>query len=409
MKGKKLLLLGLGLGMSAVLASCGGLSEEAANKLIEKAFTMNVVTTSKGTIVTDTIVADLSATSNDSLIVTTKQTVKDGDKKYDVDFEYTWEDSEEAPVVKEYTDIEDDTTHKVVTFNYPYQGKDPIEFTVKGTGKLSGFVVSKDFKIRLNPTTIEFDEIKISDLYKKNSAGNNFAYVDTTTGKIKPNHSNAFYYVTVKGKLTYISPDGNWALMGDGEHSAQLYQIAKSVATWKNLVVGKYYEVDCEVSNGYGNIQLSFISRMDECSGEGIADPVGMGVLPEGINNKDNANFHAFFCGDSNRDAELSNVTLKTYSSSSFKYGARYTFTVTNGSEDIIIAYDYHVAASGNKDQDEVYKAFKTVLDGATVGSTKLDIKGTFRWADADGKNNIGPNGAWQVVPYLASHIAVHA
>lgn len=408
MQVKKLFIVGLSLGLVGTLASCGGLNEEDSKKVIEKAFTMNVVTTSKGGIVTDSIVSDLQADSNDSLILTTKQVAKYNNSNYDVTFEYTWEEETgDYKKVKEYTDIEGDTTHKALTFNYPYQNSEPVEFKFTGTGTLGKYTVSKEFTVRLNPTNIEFDAISIKDIYKLNSAGDNFDMVGTN-GKIKPNHNNSFYYVTVKGKLTYLAPDGNWGILADGDHSVQLYQIAKSVSTWKNLVVGKYYEVDCEVSNGYGNIQLSFISRMDEIQKGEIADPVSMGALAEGINNKESASFKPFYCGDSNRDCELTNVTLKSYDSSKFKRGSRYTFVVTNGSEDITIAYDYHVAA-GDDTAKAVYDAYKAVLDGATVGTTKLDIKGSFRWADSSGENKIGPTGAWQVVPYLAGDIAVHA
>ena len=407
MQVKKLFIVGLSLGLVGTLASCGGLNEEDSKKVIEKAFTMNVVTTSKGSIVTDSIVTDLFSDSNDSLTLTTKQVTKYNNSNYDVTFEYTWEEETgDYKIVKEYTDIEGDTTHKVMSFNYPYQNSDPVEFKFKGTGTVGKYSVSKDFTVKLNPTSIEFDQMSLADLYKKNAAGDNFDFIGSD-GKIKKNHNNSFYYITTKGKLVYLAPDGNWGLLSDGEHTAQLYRVDE-VPAWQNLVVGKYYEVDAEIASGYGNVQLSFISRMDEVEKGQIADPVSMGALPEGINNKDGANFKPFYCGDSNRECELTNVTLKT-KPTSFPKSSRTTFVVTNGSEDITIAWDYHVA--GSDDAAAIRDAFtKIIITDGVAGTTKLDIKGSLRWSNTDNKNKlIGPDGAWQVVPCLAGDIAVHA
>lgn len=396
MKGKKLLLLGLSLGLVGALSSCGGLNEEDSKKVIERAFQMNVVTTSKGTIVTPELAVDLAAASNDALVLTTKQVTKVDGKNYDVEFEYTWDADAYGKRVKSYEDKADDVTHKELIFYFPYQSEGRAEFKFKGTGKLGNYTVEKEYTVNLVPSTIIMDDLTLAQLFAKNTAGDAFIF-SKSDGSLLKNHDNSFYYITTRGKLVYLAPDHDWGLLSDGDKTLELYKV-KELAGHESLEVGEYYEVDGNMAQYKGNPQLSFITRMDKLSDHSaITEPADLAFTAD---NKPST--IAFLDGSFNRVATVTGATYKTAIPSDATTTGRWTFKVNLGGEEVEVAYDYHVGKEGGQ---ATAQGYIDALKAATVGSSTINLHGTIRWVSDDEKFHAP--GHWSIVPFGTDGVVV--
>lgn len=197
---------------------------------------------------------------NDSLSLTTKQITKIDGNSYTVELEWSW--AEEYNEIISVTDLEDDETHKKMSFVYPGESETSnSEASFKVSAKCGSQTGERTFNVLLVKSSIIYDDVKIADLYKPNSDNTNFNIVNPATGYIKSNHGQKYYYISVIGKVIYVAADQNWALIADGKDVLQLYRV--DAASDKDLVkVGNYIRVYGSMSNGYGNLQLAYIKRL---------------------------------------------------------------------------------------------------------------------------------------------------
>ncbi len=405
MKAKRLTGLLVSLLTIGVLTSCS--NPEAEQKALKKVLDSGIASTvASGSplnaqdgdnLNTNTLKGD----DNDALSLTTKQITKIDGNSFTVELEWSW--AEEYNEVISMTDIEGDETHKKMSFVYPGESATAnTEASFKVSAKCGSQTDERTFNVLLVKTSIKYDEVKIADLYKMNAAGTNFNIVDESTGYIKTNYGQKYYYISVVGKVIYVAADQNWALIADGKDVLQLYRV--DAASDKDLVkVGKYIRVYGDMSNGYGNLQLAYINKVEQLEeAPGIADFVEQ-TVPVGLNNKTSADFKSFFSGISNAVTTFTG-TIVAKDDISFNGQVRQTIDLDLGGtgNTIVLAYDYHVAKSG---APETLAAYKAVLDGAKNGD-KITVRGTLRWSNADSANKINDNGAWTITPFDKTDLA---
>lgn len=404
---KKLTALTLGLLTVAALASCGNNSAEDEKKALQKVMdgTICASVTSGNPIMPDTE-TELSGDDNEALSVTVSQITNVNGKQYTTALTWSWEEAYNEKI--KMVDIEGDATHKKLEFTYPGSTEEAVDIQFKVDAKCGAATGAANFKVKLTPVSIIYDAMTIADLYKPNQAGTNFEIVDETTGKIKTNHGQKYYYVAISGKLIYKSPDSNWGLLADGKNVVELYRL-DACSDNDKAVVGHYITVYADISNGYGNIQLAYISEIEEMVDHtSIEEPVDIEDVKEGINDEESPDFKTFFSGISNANSKVTGTfnCLKDKSGneiepSTFDKSARQTLELTVGSETFVIAYDYHAGKTG-----DVGLEFEDIIKGLSKGDS-LEIHGTLRWANDNGSNGISAEGQWTLTPYLSGDIVV--
>ncbi len=347
----------------------------------------------------------LSGNDNDALSVTVKQVTKVNNVSYTVELEWTW--AEEYNEVISLSELEGDEYHKKMSFVYPGESdKENTTASFKVTGKCGSSTSERTFNVILVKPTIKYDEVTIASLYEANSDNTNFNIVDTSTGYIKGNYNQKYYYIAVSGKVIYVAADQNWALIADGKDVLQLYRVDAS--SDKELVtVGNYIKVWGNMSNGYGNLQLAFVTKVEILEDHSkIADFVEQ-EIPNGLNNtKDDKGFRSFFSGISNA---VTTFTGTANSTITFTGKARATLKLNlDGAEGnyITIAYDYHVGTPDKSKLNETGEAYKKVFDQVKKG-TKLKIRGTMRWSSDSGTNVINAKGHWTITPFDLTDVAL--
>lgn len=223
-----------------------------------------------------------------------------------------------------------------------------------------------------------------------------------------------YYYVNVKGKIIYASPDGNWALLADGDQVIELYSgnaLDLDATHYPAMAQNDgWVIVSGNLSQYNGNIQIGFITKINP-----LADHTG--CTEPTLNYKD-VDFSKFVIDDSfgyecQKQAidgfsnSLAHVTGKiSKGPDSMSKGSRFTFELKTANNDVItVAYDYHTDKSGD------VGLFDKLEDLVKNHSTDtVTIKGTMRYTG----NNTNPftlagnKGAWQIVPFEANHVVVN-
>lgn len=417
MKTSKILTLGLSFLMVGALASCGASEDDKA--AVETALEKSICSVySSGDPLLADVSTQLKGDDNDALLVTVSQIVNtNSGKKVTVQLDWTWE--EKYNEYMSIVDLTDDPTHKKIEFTYPNKAKiladmvaagekvdsttvvpnTPVEFKV--TASLKGYSKEANYKAELVPETATFDPMTIEELYRANEAGTNFEFFDEATGKIKTNHGQNFYYIAVSGKLIYKAPDSNWGLLADGDHIAQLYRLDQCSDNDK-AVVGNYITVYGEIGNGYGNVQISYISKIKVLTDHSsVTEPtMNYASVTAGMLTKGDPNFKSFCSGVSNSLYQITGTVKAGTDLATFTGGSRQTFVVVIDGVEMTIAYDYHVA----KNNTELTNAFKNAISPLKGGDT-VTIKGTLRWSNANGAHEFSDNGAWTITPFEASGI----
>ena len=277
------------------------------------------------------------------------------------------------------------------------------------------------------------------------------------TGRAADAEDN-YIFTTVRGKIIYLSDDGNWGLLADGDNVIEIYSGSELDlnSTAYPEINSDYVEVKGEVSHYYGNFQMSFIKSIRKYEGSVTAPTMSYPTLTgeklaaaqcevkythntkaysesteyyektgedtyvaatptaEQVNADKTAaaadqkyflksvtyrQFTKQFAQNS-----LATVTGKVLTNpSSTTKGARFTFDIQVGTEKMEVAYDYHV----DKNSGSVENALRAV---AKKGDT-ITIKGTLRFSHGQDKtlipvtNQKGTGGQWSIVPFLAAHM----
>ena len=232
------------------------------------------------------------------------------------------------------------------------------------------------------------------------------------TGRAADAEEN-YIFTAVKGKVIYLSDDGNWGLLANGDHVIEIYSgsaLDLNTTSYPELA-NQYVEVKAEVSHYYGNFQLGFIKSIRKVEASEVTEPtLSYAALTEAklqatklseppTTKKVYKQFTAQF--EQNSLMEVTGV-VKTAPSSSTK-GARFTFDLTVGTETLEVAYDYHV----DKNSGNVEDALRAK---AVVGNT-ITLRGTVRFSHNVDKtlipvtNQKGTGGTWSIVPFQVAHM----
>lgn len=406
MKSKKILTLVLGLGAALSLASCGENPEEQM-QAVEETFEAGVCFNGTNFIV-EGFTTEFDGDTNEALTATTKMLRNINGNVYTVEISYDFDETLGVLSAGE------DDSHAKIMWNFPNplskedqeaydaevkaNGKSDIGDTftkVTATAKCGSQSKSETYDLKLKHKTKNYDDLTLEQFYAKSADGSTFAFMNGSS--IGKNHDQDYYYVSVSGKVVYKSPDSNWGILSDGNHSVQVYQLGKCNDNDK-FVEGKYVKVFASIAQYYGNIQLSYVRKIVVLEDHSnIQEPVTYDITTN-INDKNSPEFKAFNSGISNSVATIKGVTVKSTSGSNgFDGAGRYTFTIIQNGKEMTVAYDYHVKTSDGS----VQNAYKEILSAVDGKDEKVNITGTLRWS-GDG---IGANGEWQIVPFLANHI----
>lgn len=405
---KSLKLIPAILALSAVfLAGCrggGGAPNEKETEAINKVMEGNVCTLNGATPIVSGQTTDVAGNTNEYVQVVTKQMVKvDGDN-YTVEVDWSHAGFEDS--VYRFREIEGDEYHKNFEFNFPANSDADKQVEITGTPKVNGKAGNPvKFSLNLKKMTYVFPEWSIAELMKIN--GSMFAHVsDPEKGYFESNQpaeaETVYCFFKTYGEVVYLAPDGNWGLLADGENYVEIYAgnaYNLNTKTYADLKVGNKVYVYGEASHYLGNVQVSYISKI-----EVMTDPQKVKAVA-GVKTIDEAylNTTTQISTDMNR---LVKVTGTFKSKSITNDATRGTFVITVGSKDLTIAYDYHTAKDG---ASTLFSEMKAKLDSATAGTTQLTVQGSLRWANI-GKDSTpvfgNTAGAYTVVPYLSGHVA---
>ena len=242
-----------------------------------------------------------------------------------------------------------------------------------------------------------------------------------------PDATKRYLYYNMVGKVIYLAPDGNFGLMADGKNVMELYQgsgegIPLKEENFPNLA-GGYVRVSGNMGQYCGNVQLSFITKIVSAQASEItaepdlsypalaeADLAALKVTGQGQK-------QAVLMSDGScLSNSLRSVTgtlvagsikmkngdnMETTAPADLVSGKRITFDLKVGDETITVAYDYHTDKTGSVG---LFNAMKAKL---TAGGS-ITVKGTMRYSGNDENPFVLKNnpGVWNIVPFLAGHVA---
>lgn len=360
-------------------------------------------------------------------------------------FEYSAKVGTEAKPVSEYIQAESVEGDKTLLQfkGWPSQTAktaDYPRFTVKATGTCNGETKEKTYVLVLNPLDKVFIKMSLAELYSAHADGNKLKWMGPKKDTGGTNIPNAYttdltqtegqssYWIETKGYITYCTNDDNWAILQNGEHSVQLYQLTQ-LTTWpsmKSSLMNKPVIVQGQISEGYGNVQLSYVQKIIEAEAgdTDFVTPVAPATYTEAIMSNKNWVTNPMF----NKTVLKTAVTFKgnirtaendketqavTDPSKIDTNSGRYEFDVQIGSTVFTVASDYHTV----KDSTDFRNNFNDVLRNAKDGDT-IYVGGTIRWQNdratvspssptkVENDYSVRVEGLWTLAPYSASHIS---
>ncbi len=334
---------------------------------------------------------------------------------------------------------ETDEAHSIISPKYPgfknpsTEFKWTLESAKCGKAKTIGTVC--EYTAMLTAESHPHDEMTIAEINKctmeaqtinGHSYPSTFDLVkyDQASPYFEPNKEDEtakYHYIKTKGKVLYYAPDGNWALIGDGNQILELYAGSGTALTPDKFpsLRSDYVEVSGNLSQYCGNIQVGFITIINDCPKGNIVDP-DVNNVRQITSEFITQNFELespFVCqkqaidGFSNSLAQIEGTVVsgsvkdksgKTVSSASALVNNRFTFQVAlSGGKNLTVAYDYHTDRQG---EVGLFNALK----GKIFSSNTIKIKGTMRYSGNDENSFIldnGNPGVWNIVPMTPSDI----
>lgn len=411
----------------------GGTAQE--QKAIQTCASRSIVLLSGSTTIAIGNVTDLLEDNGDYVLLTYSQDITVSGTKYNVQLE--WEMDTSSPYFSQYSEKGDDH-HKLVIFKYPGKGgvEGSIELKLKkiSCGGASSVDTGVKYDFNIKAATLYHENVTIAQLNKlKKLSSGEYGY-DIVDYESDPAHAyfiknneeveGKYYYIGAVGKMIYYAPDGNWGLLADGDQIMEVYagSALDILPSRYPLMKDKYVRVLGNMSQYMGNVQIGFVTDMVGAKASDITEPtmnyqeitpshVGLISRPDGTHkqcvniggediNLSNAlkSIKGTYVADSLMGVE-NDVPVK-WKKSQISAGKRFTFDVNIGDGKIVtVAYDYHVDKEGKLG---IFNALNDVID-----STKtVTIKGTLRFNGDDSNPFNQTGGHWQLVPFLAEHIA---
>ena len=369
-----------------------------------------------------------------------------------IDYEFTM-DSGNA---NEYIEARVKTDDKTVIFftKWPAAGTAADQLPrikVKAKGTIDGATQERNYTLVLNPFSRDYAILELSDVYSKhaskpclkwmsegfipfkqdapvaNAYGPDVDYDPAWKATWKESEKSFIANVESYGRVTYVSPDGNNAILQAGEHYIQIYQLIKykGWAATGSTLMNKDVIVRGTLSGGYGNIQFSYIDEIIP-----IPDGYGKSVPPlapatqlteamikdtswatnpifNRVVTATPVTFQGNVCvihnasgGDPTTvDDPITGSALQNVDFNS----KRYEFDVQIGSTKFRIQTDYHIIK--DEAHPELANNLKTLVN-KPVGST-VQLGGTIRWLNdrtkmAGNDYSTRIEGEWELVPIRA-------
>lgn len=399
----------------------------------------------------------------DYVKLTTQQLVKVNDEKYTVKIE--WNVDTTSEYYASFQQSPEDAYHKILELKYKGWGAPDgeIDWEVKSM-TCGGAAVAKPSELKYGAAVVNqiyfYDDTTIADFNAVtdapkvvNAGGTTYTFPSTFDKvdyeyhdytKYSPYfrvHKNnregrkddgkpiegAYYFCNIPGKVLYCSPDGNWALINDGNNILELYAgsaLDLKTSEYPNLVVGQNVIATGNASVYQGNIQLGFITKISKLEETGKIDetPVEFTALTgtEIAGWKD-----ATLKYDKQAVAGLSNSLRKatgTVVAGSLKDrdgnavtdpdklpNNRFTFELLVEGEKVQVAYDYHTDRNGTVG---LFNQLKSALKSGKA----LTVSGTMRYNNNREKDTpfmapevTGDNKPiWNIVPFLTEHVVIN-
>ena len=421
---KTLLLLPLA---AMLLTGCGGSSGKKGagtkeEQAIEKAKTYDLATVNgSGAIFEDDPVNigwESGHYHNDFLCLTNEVNITDKDTGTKYTVNVAWEYDKSTSFIQQVLPVDDN--HTGVYFTYDENKTQDFPFKATLTCG-SAAAVEMNFKVQLQTKNVKFDHYSIQELYALNSDGNDFELVDHETGYYTANNDpNIMKYacVSTEGKVLYISPDGNWALIGDGDYTLELYAggaLDLKPSRYPALKVGEVVYVETELGSYYGNLQVNFIFDITAGDASKITEPTGykpmVGTDFDGKHYYEGGavglmngmrEINAVYVGNPQQKSGEDEKAPVTDVSKIRNY--RFTVEVTVDGVSMRVAYDYHIDVKGELG---FFDAFKAKV-GTWQAGDHIKFKGTVRFVGdtANGYKDNQDDTYWSIVPLETSHIS---
>ena len=329
------------------------------------------------------------------------------DKSLRVDFSWSWDEKYNDYLTFVPNSDPDNDAISTIEINFDnIPDKQSVQVSFSVTASIEGMTASAVYNANAYGTTLEFDEYTIEELYQTGSDGKYF-WINKT------NNDSPFYYVKTRGYVVGYLPDGNTALIADGEHYMTLYAgsgTALLPANYRHLTIGNLIEVRAETAGYFGAPQLSYVNAIRDIPEEENTTNVEMPA--ETIDLTDEL-FKTLsqFDGYCHRPVQFEGRFLGQYKDQNgnnidaFTPGARCVFGVQVGSVTVNIAYNYHV----NRGDAGIGDAYAAVLANVKRGDT-LKIKGTLNFnSGVQSGWESTADAAYEVMPWNEGDIALAA
>ncbi len=328
-------------------------------------------------------------------------------KQIRVDFDWSWDEQyNDYLTFVPNSDPKNDAISMIeVNFdNIPDKQSVPLSFEVTASIEGQTVTATSTYNATAYGTTLEFVEYTIEELYETGEDGR-YSWIGKT------NNDSAYYYVKTRGYVVGYLPDGNTALIADGEHYMTLYAGSGTgliPSNYRHLTVGNLIEVRAETASYYGAPQLSFVNAIRDVPEEenttNVEEPAPAIQLTAELYNT-----LSQFDGYCHRPVEFEGRFIGQYFDQNgnqidaFTPGARCVFAVDIGGASLNIAYNYHV----NRENAGIGDAYAEVLANVKRGDT-LKIKGTLNFnSGVQSGWESTADAAYEVMPWNEGDIAL--
>lgn len=425
MKAKQLFVCGLTAFAAIALASCGSGDLADRQEAVKKVANQGIATAAGVDMIAGTKTR-LNANNSESLSLAKQSQTKVNGKTYTVNIEWSYdratygnpkkEDKSSKGFVYAWEDARDDDTHLYVSFEYSLDK--PYDFAFDGVLTCGeGVTANVHYDCELSKLEITFTEMSHAKFYEVGTVGEKTRFVNwqNEAGRNKDYYYNNGHKILVRGKLTYMAPDGNFAYLSNGDYHLALYHCELS-GDYSKFAVGKYYEIGCYIATYYGYPQLSNMSQTVELTQAEYLEKGGIEptMTPEVLTGKQ---MNGTFGTDAERINQFSgyhhtpaSITGKYVANSLSPSNAdgkgRFTFKLlTADGTEVTIQHNYHVDSKSGTIGKPIVDAIKA------AGTANVTVTGPLTYASTESAApesfEPGNEGGWTITPLAAESVVV--
>lgn len=370
----------------------------------------------------------------------------------DLTVELTWDFPEQATYDGKAAVDENADIHYL---KYPDVGGQESTFTWSLSKIVCGKAVStktnSDYSAKVMPLTRAFKKMSLPEIYSVSDDGSDHSYTvdekeyhfESISNIINYSYKNAqgyspwwktglpddseknYIYAEITGKVVFLSDDGNWGLLANGDHIIELYSgnaFSLKASEFPELK-SEYVTIKGEVSHYYGNFQFSYIKSIRAASAEAKAQ-----IVEPNLNNFNQLTEEklasAKLAAEQTEANVKKNYVYKQFSKD-FEHNGLVSVTGTitgdkvNGSSgrftfELTVAEGYKVEIQYDYHTDKDSQVVKNALLAKYAKNATVTIKGTLRithgvdktLVPVDGTTLKGTGVNLSIVPFAVSHVA---